>query len=198
MGSAGTAQREEQEEDVVVLDCRNGYESDVGKFQGAVPLNTNTFRSPHPPQPSNPQFPHARPSIEKGSHTPFPSSAPTPGRACMHAYVRACVWSRDTWEALERELGARDRSKTQVLIYCTGGIRCVKVSISLLSPSSPLPSPSLPFPFLSLPFPLLPPSLSPCQPLGNVQRHRHVRPRHGNTVCPSLHYRLLTLCPAAY
>jgi len=74
----------------------------------------------------------------------------------MHAYVRACVWSRDTWEALERELGARDRSKTQVLIYCTGGIRCVKVSISLLSPSSPLPSPSLPYPFLSLPFPLPP------------------------------------------
>ena len=28
----------------VVLDCRNKYESDVGRFQGAVPLNTETFK----------------------------------------------------------------------------------------------------------------------------------------------------------
>ena len=31
-------------DDVVVLDCRNAYESDVGKFEGALALNTNTFR----------------------------------------------------------------------------------------------------------------------------------------------------------
>jgi predicted sulfurtransferase len=30
--------------DALVLDCRNSYESDVGKFEGAQPLNTNTFR----------------------------------------------------------------------------------------------------------------------------------------------------------
>jgi len=64
-------------DDLVLLDCRNGYESDVGKFKGAIPLNTNTFR--------------------------------------------------DTWDALERVLGERDPSKTQVMIYCTGGIQCVKV-----------------------------------------------------------------------
>ena len=68
-------------DDLVLLDCRNGYESDVGKFQGAIPLNTNTFR--------------------------------------------------DTWDALERVLGERDPSKTQVMIYCTGGIRCVKVGAYL-------------------------------------------------------------------
>lgn len=28
----------------VVLDCRNRYESDVGRFQGAIPLNTDTFK----------------------------------------------------------------------------------------------------------------------------------------------------------
>ena len=30
--------------DAVILDCRNTYESDVGRFDGAVPLNTTTFR----------------------------------------------------------------------------------------------------------------------------------------------------------
>eukprot|EP00960_Hanusia_phi_P004478 130714-Hanusia_phi.AAC.3 len=30
--------------EVVIFDCRNSYESDVGKFHGAVPLNTETFR----------------------------------------------------------------------------------------------------------------------------------------------------------
>jgi predicted sulfurtransferase/predicted O-methyltransferase YrrM len=30
--------------DAVVLDCRNSYESDVGTFQGAIPLNTTFFR----------------------------------------------------------------------------------------------------------------------------------------------------------
>lgn len=28
----------------VVLDCRNAYESDIGRFSGAVPLNTDTYR----------------------------------------------------------------------------------------------------------------------------------------------------------
>ena len=28
----------------MVLDCRNSYESDVGVFQGAIPLNTTFFR----------------------------------------------------------------------------------------------------------------------------------------------------------
>lgn len=34
----------EESDDVVVLDCRNSYESDVGHFEGAEPLNTQTFR----------------------------------------------------------------------------------------------------------------------------------------------------------
>ena len=36
--------REQGGEETVVLDCRNAYESDVGKFEGALPLGTNTFR----------------------------------------------------------------------------------------------------------------------------------------------------------
>ena len=32
-----------QSDDVVVLDCRNDYESDVGKFDKAIPLNTSVF-----------------------------------------------------------------------------------------------------------------------------------------------------------
>ena len=95
MGSAGTAQREEQEEDVVVLDCRNGYESDVGKFQGAVPLNTNTFRSPHPPQPStlNPPTLNSHTLDPQSKRVPTPHSPlqhqPLGVRVCMHMCVRA-------------------------------------------------------------------------------------------------------------
>ena len=92
MGSAGTAQREEQEEDVVVLDCRNGYESDVGKFQGAVPLNTNTFRSPHPPQPSTlqPSIPTRSTLNRKGFPHPIPLFSTNPW-ACVYACICACV-----------------------------------------------------------------------------------------------------------
>ena len=28
----------------IILDCRNSYESDVGRFEGAIPLNTTFFR----------------------------------------------------------------------------------------------------------------------------------------------------------
>lgn len=34
----------EKSQDVVLLDCRNDYESDVGHFEGAKALNTKTFR----------------------------------------------------------------------------------------------------------------------------------------------------------
>ena len=30
-------------EKTLVLDCRNDYESDIGSFQGSIPLNTSTF-----------------------------------------------------------------------------------------------------------------------------------------------------------
>jgi len=69
------------DDDVVLLDCRNAYESDVGKFQGAIPLETMTFK--------------------------------------------------DTWRVLERVLANKDPRKTQVMIYCTGGVRCVKVGAYL-------------------------------------------------------------------
>eukprot|EP00808_Paulinella_micropora_P013378 g67678.t1 len=60
----------------VVLDCRNKYETNVGKFEGSVPLNTDTFK--------------------------------------------------ETWEAVEKAL--KDVPKdAPVRMYCTGGIRCVKV-----------------------------------------------------------------------
>ena len=32
-----------QSDDVVVLDCRNDYESEVGQFEKAIPLNTSVF-----------------------------------------------------------------------------------------------------------------------------------------------------------
>lgn len=79
--SAGAVCAAGGEGKTVVVDCRNGYESDVGKFEGAVPLGTETFK--------------------------------------------------DTWERLEEIVGAEDRGKTKLLIYCTGGIRCVKVGAYL-------------------------------------------------------------------
>ncbi len=65
----------------VVLDCRNSYESEVGLFEGAVPLNTTFFR--------------------------------------------------ESWPVLEQVL--KDTPKdVPILTYCTGGIRCVKVSRSIV------------------------------------------------------------------
>jgi UPF0176 protein len=60
-----------------VLDVRNVYESDVGRFEHATPLNTRTYK--------------------------------------------------ETWPALDRLLEKVDRD-TPVLMYCTGGIRCVKAA----------------------------------------------------------------------
>ena len=61
----------------VVLDCRNSYESEVGLFEGAVPLNTTFFR--------------------------------------------------ESWPVLEEVLKNTPKD-APILTYCTGGIRCVKVS----------------------------------------------------------------------
>jgi len=80
-GAALKPSHDHKGDDVVVLDCRNSYESDVGAFEGAVPLGTHTFK--------------------------------------------------DTWGALERVLEGRDPRTTEVMIYCTGGIRCVKVGAYL-------------------------------------------------------------------
>ena len=63
-----------------LLDCRNGYESDQGTFQGAIPLNTDTFQQ-----------------------------------------------SWDKIDQLTEEL-PRDEP---LMIFCTGGIRCVKVGAYL-------------------------------------------------------------------
>lgn len=66
------------DKDVIVLDCRNAYETDMGTFEGSVPLNTSTFAQ--------------------------------------------------TWGQVDRLLEGRDKSRTRVLTFCTGGIRCHKVN----------------------------------------------------------------------
>jgi len=64
----------------IVLDCRNNYETQVGKFELAEPLETENFR--------------------------------------------------DSWDVLKERL--RDVPKdAPIMTYCTGGIRCVKVSAYL-------------------------------------------------------------------
>jgi predicted sulfurtransferase len=47
-GAATAKESNNSRDDVVVLDCRNSYESDVGVFEGAVPLNTTFFRETWP------------------------------------------------------------------------------------------------------------------------------------------------------
>jgi len=64
----------------IVLDCRNRYETDVGRFEGAIPINTQYFR--------------------------------------------------ESWESLETLLKDVPRD-TELLTYCTGGIRCVKINAYL-------------------------------------------------------------------
>ncbi|GMH59111.1 hypothetical protein TL16_g02763 [Triparma laevis f. inornata] len=68
------------EEPPILLDCRNSYETGVGKFVNAEPLNTETFK--------------------------------------------------DTWDILKERLKDVPRDK-EVMTYCTGGIRCVKVGAYL-------------------------------------------------------------------
>ena len=66
----------ESEEKTILLDCRNKYETEVGKFVGSEPLNTTVFS--------------------------------------------------ETWGALKSRLKDVDKD-AEILTYCTGGIRCVKV-----------------------------------------------------------------------
>ena len=65
---------------MVVLDCRNGYESNLGRFRNATCLDTNVFS--------------------------------------------------ESWNRLHH-LTANVTKTTPILIYCTGGIRCVKVGAYL-------------------------------------------------------------------
>ena len=65
-----------QSESLVLLDCRNIYESEEGSFQGATPLKTQTFQ--------------------------------------------------ESWVQLEEETKNLDKNQP-IHIFCTGGIRCVKV-----------------------------------------------------------------------
>ena len=65
-----------QNEEAVVIDCRNVYESEEGTFEGALPLGTETFQ--------------------------------------------------ESWEKIDELASQLDRTKP-VHIFCTGGIRCVKV-----------------------------------------------------------------------
>ncbi|KAJ8610835.1 hypothetical protein CTAYLR_006446 [Chrysophaeum taylorii] len=73
--AAAAAAAAERAAPVVVLDCRNHYESAVGTFAGARPLGTETFK--------------------------------------------------ETYEKLDRELADLPR-ETEIMMFCTGGIRCVK------------------------------------------------------------------------
>mmetsp|Transcript_2070 Transcript_2070/g.3172 ORF Transcript_2070/g.3172 Transcript_2070/m.3172 type:complete len:715 (+) Transcript_2070:666-2810(+) len=59
----------------ILLDCRNKYESDMGKFDMAEPLNTENFR--------------------------------------------------ESWDVIKEKLEGIDKERP-VMMYCTGGIRCVK------------------------------------------------------------------------
>ncbi|GKY98758.1 hypothetical protein MPSEU_000832100 [Mayamaea pseudoterrestris] len=64
-----------EEQAPIVLDFRNVYETDVGRFDGAEPLGTTNFR--------------------------------------------------ESWDVVNERLASVDKS-TPILMYCTGGIRCVK------------------------------------------------------------------------
>ena len=68
------------EDGPIILDCRNEYETGVGRFVGAEPLNTDTFR--------------------------------------------------DTWGKLRERLEGVPKDR-EIMTYCTGGIRCVKVGAYL-------------------------------------------------------------------
>ena len=46
---------------------------------------------------------------------------------------------RESWTAVDKALEGKDPAKTELMLYCTGGIRCVKVGD--LNPDIPTPKP---------------------------------------------------------
>ncbi|PFH38248.1 hypothetical protein BESB_005890 [Besnoitia besnoiti] len=116
---------------IILLDCRNKYESDVGFFKGAVPLDTEVFSESFgdkgaiktilselnflPQSTQEIMSPSASPSSRWASPSPASASAGAPG---------ADREGRDTQTSDAREEEAA--KEVEVMMYCTGGIRCVK------------------------------------------------------------------------
>ena len=83
----------------LILDCRNIYESDQGAFQGAIPLNTQTFQD---------TWSVLDEMLSSGRDD-----------------------SQDSKNVNEVDKNVSKRRDQPVYIYCTGGIRCVKVGAYL-------------------------------------------------------------------
>jgi hypothetical protein len=86
--AAGAGARE-----VVVLDCRNAYESDLGRFEGARPLGTATFKDSWPAVDAALQGPPcpapSRGGHVTGDHLPArPASCGAAARALRRAGAR--------------------------------------------------------------------------------------------------------------
>ncbi|XP_074280532.1 rhodanese-like domain-containing protein 7 [Silene latifolia] len=91
----------------VVIDVRNGYETRIGKFKGAVDPCTTAFR----------EFPYW---VENNHELSGSDSLPSQE-------------AQDNGRIESQEDNSLCKSPPRVAMYCTGGIRCEKASSYLLS-----------------------------------------------------------------
>jgi len=88
----------------IILDCRNKYETGVGRFVGAEPLETEV----------SPNIHHLSSYIHY----------------CKLISLRSAQSFRESFDVIKERL--KDVPKDQpIMSYCTGGIRCVKVGAYL-------------------------------------------------------------------
>lgn len=90
-----------------MIDVRNGYETRIGKFKGAVDPCTTAFRE-------------------------FPSWVDDQFQACESEMENSEVGD-DTSSSSDGTGSPKKKPPQKVAMYCTGGIRCEKASSFLLS-----------------------------------------------------------------
>ena len=90
----------------LILDCRNMYESDQGAFQGAIPLNTQTFQD---------TWSVLDDMLSSGGNDRDDDSQQ----------------ENPNDNEVDKIMSKSKRQDQPVYIYCTGGIRCVKVGAYL-------------------------------------------------------------------
>lgn len=135
-------------DNALLLDCRNIFESDVGLFQGAQPLNTNTFRESwdalreilgveedaHNNDKSNNNKNQDTASImglistkKEDDDIINSSSSNSGGESGGNIDERISAVPAATKAEIQAKIAAVPKD-TPIYTYCTGGIRCVKIN----------------------------------------------------------------------
>ena len=104
--------------DIILLDARNNYEHEIGRFKGAVHLDIDTFRE----FPSKiKQLSNIINSIKNKGITNNPKDNNYEG------YIK----NNKTNTTIKNQKNDEDFKNKKIITYCTGGVRCEKASALL-------------------------------------------------------------------